>query len=102
MIVEGFPQGLVIGTGCGAAGEDHDIQVLQRLLMQAETFTHQAFDAVAAHGGPDGPLADGEAQARMFQIIAAGQYGEFVIHGFTVSVVEYALELAGFQQPQAA
>ena len=60
-------------------GQHDNIVPSQHILSCTETFTYQAFDAVALHCLGNALLSNRQTQARIFPIITACQDGEQLI-----------------------
>ncbi len=81
---EGGEEFLIIGQKQGFVGADHKDNVIAFgpiVLVEAEGFAEEAFDAVAARGGADGS-GDAHAEARVGEIVGAGVGDQRAAGGF--------------------
>lgn len=81
---EGGEEFLIIGQKQGLVGADDENDVITFgpvVLVEAEGFAEEAFDAIAARGGADS-AGDADAEARMGEVVGVGVGDEWAAGGF--------------------
>lgn len=84
----------MVCLGCGAACHHYEIDPAESMLPQAETFSNQAFQAVAIGGLAYVSLGNRQPEARIRLAVAARQHDEPAVRGLA-RLLENPLEVGG-------
>lgn len=69
------------------------------MLIMSERLPEQPFDSVSLHGGGNIFLANYQAQPWKAQSVVNGQKQHGLARDFETGLLEYGLEVRGFEQP---